>query len=65
MWPGRATGEAVEAPLDGIAPLVRLAVETGRVAAESDTPQAVADLVERLRDDRTDAPAPQMAADGT
>ncbi len=57
--------EAVDAPLDGVALLVRLAVEAGRAATEAPSPQAVANLVGRLWDDRTDAPAPQVAADGT
>lgn len=57
--------EAVDAPLDGVPLLVCLAVEAGRAATESASSQAVADLVGRLWDDRTDAPAPQVAADGT
>ncbi len=57
--------EAVDAPLDAVPLLVCLAVEAGRTATESTPTQAVADLVGRLRDDRTDAPAPQVAADGT
>jgi hypothetical protein len=56
--------EAVDAPLDGVPLLVDLAVEAGRTATEPASPQAVADLVGRLRDDRTDTPAPQVAADG-
>ncbi|GGT81200.1 hypothetical protein GCM10010256_46170 [Streptomyces coeruleorubidus] len=56
--------EAVEAPLDGVPLLVDLAVEAGRTATEPASPQAVADVVGRLRDDRTDTPAPQVAADG-
>lgn len=36
-----------------------------RTATESASPQAVPDLVGRLQDDRADAPAPQVAADGT
>jgi hypothetical protein len=56
--------EAVDAPLDGVPLLVDLAVEAGRTATESASPQAVADLVGRLRDDRTDTPAPQVATDG-
>ncbi|AJP00217.1 hypothetical protein TU94_00225 [Streptomyces cyaneogriseus subsp. noncyanogenus] len=57
--------EAVDAPLDAVPLLVCLAVAAGRTAAESASPQTMADLVGRLRDDRTDAPAPQMGADGT
>jgi hypothetical protein len=56
--------EAVDAPLDGVPLLVDLAVEAGRTATEPASPQAVADVVGRLRDDRTDTPAPQVAADG-
>lgn len=56
--------EAADAPLGGVALLVGLAVEAGRTATEPASPQAVADLVGRLRDDRTDTPAPQVAADG-
>jgi hypothetical protein len=56
--------EAVDAPLNAVALLVCLAVEAGRTATKSALPQAVADLVGRLRDDRTDAPAPQVGADG-
>lgn len=56
--------EAVDAPFDGVALLVCLAVEAGRSAAESASPQAVTELVGRLRDDCTDAPASQVAADG-
>lgn len=52
------------APFDGVSLLVGLAVEAGRTATESASPQAVADLVGRLRDDRADAPAPQVAANG-
>lgn len=51
--------EAVDAPLDGFPLLVGLTVETGRAATESASPQTVADLVGRLRDDRADSPAPQ------
>lgn len=56
--------EAVDAPLDGVPLLVCLAVEAGRTAAELASPQAMADLVGRLRGDRTDAPSPQVGADG-
>lgn len=56
--------EAVDAPFDGVSLLVDLAVEGGRTATEPASPQAVADLVRRLGDDRTDTPAPQVAADG-
>lgn len=51
---GQATPllEAVDAPLDGVL-LACLAVEAGRTATEPASPQAVADLVGRLRDDRT------------
>jgi hypothetical protein len=55
--------EAVDAPLDGVPLLVCLAVEAGWTATEATSPQAVADLVGRLRADRTDAPAPQVGAD--
>jgi hypothetical protein len=33
--------------------------------AKSASPQTMADLVGRLRDDRTDASAPKVGADGT
>ncbi|GAA2600316.1 hypothetical protein GCM10009863_12070 [Streptomyces axinellae] len=57
--------EAVDAPLDGVPLFVCLVVEAGRTATGSPSPQAVANLVGRLRDDRTDAPTPQVSADAT
>jgi hypothetical protein len=57
--------ETVDAPLDGVPLFVCLAVEAGRAATESASPQAVANLVGRLWDDRTDAPTPQVVADAT
>ncbi len=48
----------------GVPLLAGLAIEAGRTSAEPASPQAVADLVGRLWDDRADAPASQMAADG-
>ena len=53
--------EAVDAAFDGVPLLVGLAVEAGRAAALAASPQAVADLVGRLRDDRADSPAPKVA----
>lgn len=50
--------------LDGVPLLVGLAVEGRWSAAPAASPQAVADLGGRLRDDRADAPASQMTADG-
>ncbi len=55
--------EAVDAPLNCVPLLVGLAVKAGRTAASAASPQAVADLVGRLRDDRADASAPQMCPD--
>lgn len=48
------------APLDGIALLVRLSVEAGRAPSGPATPQAVADLIGGLRDDRTDAASTEV-----
>lgn len=47
--------EAVDARLDGVLLLVGLAVEDGRLVTEPTSPQAVTDLVGRLRNDRTEA----------
>lgn len=63
---GQATPllEVIDAPLDGVALFVGLAVEAWRAATSAASPQAVADLVARLRDDCADSPASQVAADG-
>lgn len=44
--------QAVDAPFDGVAPLVRLRTETWWPVIGSAFPQAVSDLVGRLRGDR-------------
>lgn len=56
--------EAVDTPLNCVPLLVGFTVEAWRAASVATPPQAVADLVGRLRDDRSDSPAPQVAADG-
>lgn len=55
--------ESGDAPLDGIALLVRLGVEAGRAGSGAASPQAVANLVGGLRDDRTDAATTEVPAD--
>lgn len=55
--------ESGDAPLDGIALLVCLGVEAGRAASGAASTPTVADLVGGLRDDRTDAASPEVAAD--
>lgn len=55
--------EPGDAPLDGIALLVRLGVEAGRAASGAASTQTVADLVGGLRDDRTDAASTEVPAD--
>ena len=55
--------EAVDAPLDGVALLVCLSIETRRTASRTASPQAVTDLVRGLRDDRPDPASAKMAAD--
>lgn len=55
--------EAVDAPLDGVALLVGIGIEAGRTATLAAPPQTVPDLVRRLRNDRADLSATQVAAD--
>jgi hypothetical protein len=55
--------EAVDAPLDGVALCVSIGIEAGRAPTLAASAQTVADLVRRLRDDRADLPAAQMASD--
>ena len=52
--------EPGDAPLDGIALLVCLGVEAGRAASGAASPQAMADLVGGLRNDRTDATSTEV-----
>lgn len=54
--------ESVDAAFDGVPLLVDLSAKARWAAASVASPQAVADLVGRLRDDRTDAPASQVVA---
>jgi len=54
--------ESGDAPLDGIALFVCLGVETGRAASGAASPQAMADLVGGLRDDRTDTASTEVPA---
>lgn len=55
--------ESGDASLDGIALLVCLDVEGGGPAYSAASPQAVADLVGGLRDDRTDAASTEVPMD--
>lgn len=54
--------ESGDAPLDGIALFVCLGVETGRTASGAASPQAMANLVGGLRDDRTDTASTEVPA---
>ncbi|GAA5032617.1 hypothetical protein GCM10023335_75320 [Streptomyces siamensis] len=56
---------AVDAPLNSVALLVRLGIETRWAASCMASPQAVSDLVGGLRDDGTDAGPAEMPADCT
>ncbi|GGU93040.1 hypothetical protein GCM10010260_29820 [Streptomyces filipinensis] len=56
--------EVVDAPLDGVPLRVCLAVEAGRAASETASPQAVANLIGRLWKDNADTPTPQVDTDG-
>src|SRR5690606_33131912 len=55
--------EPGDAPLDGIALFVCLGVETGRAASGAASPQAMADLVGGLRNDRADAASTEVIPD--
>lgn len=55
--------EAVDAPLNGVALFVGICIEAGWAPALAASPQTVADQAGRLRDDRTDLSAAQVAAD--
>lgn len=55
--------EAVDAPLDGVALLVCLAVKGGRAPASAASPRPVDVLVRPDRDDSPDATAAQVPAD--
>jgi hypothetical protein len=52
-----------DAPLDGIALFVCLSVEAGRAASGAASPQTVADLVGRLRDNGADAASTEVPTD--
>lgn len=54
--------EVVDAPGDGVALLAVVRVGTGRAVSSAASPQAVADLVGRLRDDRADPATSQVVA---
>ena len=56
--------EAVEAPLDDVAPLVDLLVEGRRTSAPTAASEPVVNLVGPLRDGVPDVPSPQPAAYG-
>lgn len=68
---GRASPllQSVDASFDGVALLVRLGTEAGwTTAPAAPSPSlspSVADLAGRLRDNRADAPAPEVVANGT
>ncbi len=55
--------ESVDAPLDGVALLVRLGVESWWATAGAASPQTVADLVGRLRYDSADPASAEVIPD--
>lgn len=55
--------EAVDAAFDGVPLFVGIGVEAGWPASKTTAPQAVANLVGRVRNDSADAAAAQMPAD--
>lgn len=55
--------EPVDAPFDRVALLVCFGVEGWRSAAGTASPQTVADLVGRLRDDSADSAAAEVTSD--
>jgi hypothetical protein len=55
--------EAIDAPFDGIALLIRLGVEAGRAATGAASPSSVTDLVGGLRDHGTDTSLPKILTD--
>lgn len=55
--------ESGDAPLDGVALLVRLGVEAGRAASGTASPQTVTDLIGGLWDDPTDATPTEVSTD--
>jgi hypothetical protein len=55
--------ESVDAPLDGVALLVRLSVESWWAASVSASPQPVADLVGRLGDGGADPASTKVMPD--
>ncbi len=56
--------KSIDASLDDIALLVRLSIKGGRAASGTTSPEAVSNLVGRLRDNRSDSASAQIPADG-
>jgi hypothetical protein len=55
--------EPIDTPLDGVALLVCLSIESGRATTGATSPQSVTDLVGRLRDHGTDSSPTEMPTD--